>query len=200
MGVFVQRAEFIKGCTALAAMPTAEIPEMAVVGRSNVGKSSLINRITGQKKLARTSAVPGKTQECNFYSVSLGKGRNTQRLCLVDLPGYGYAKFSKEKREDLSRLTVEYLQDREQLAIVCLLNDCRRDPGIEELAVRDICWKFERRLLIVLTKMDKLNRKETQERLAALSKSYQLEAADFVQSGEGMPADELWSRVSLLLS
>ena len=117
----IDRVDFVKGATSLAHMPEGSIPEFAFVGRSNVGKSSLINRLLDRRNLARTSSTPGKTQEINFYLVN-------ETFHVVDLPGFGYAKVSKRQREAWQKLIGTYLMARPQLAAVFQLVDARHDP------------------------------------------------------------------------
>ena len=116
------QADFFTGASAPVHFPNSEFPEIAFVGRSNVGKSSLINSIVRRKQLALTSSTPGKTQQINFFVVE-------QVWMLVDLPGFGYASVGKTKRLEFSKLNYSYLEDRNQLKMVCLLLDSRRDPS-----------------------------------------------------------------------
>jgi GTP-binding protein len=132
--------------------------ELAVAGRSNCGKSSLINALTGRAKLARTSSTPGRTQQIIFFHVSLGSEH--QPFYLVDLPGYGYARASKGARQAWGELVTSYIDSRETLRALALLNDARRPPADEE---RDLlAWASDRglRTLVVLTKADKLKKSE----------------------------------------
>ncbi|NGX39694.1 MAG: putative GTP-binding protein EngB [Chlamydiae bacterium] len=127
------------------------LPEVAVVGRSNVGKSSLINHLTNHKNLAKVSRSPGKTQTINFFSIE-------ERICLVDLPGYGFAKVSKNQREKWGRLIDEYLEKRECLKLILLLCDLRHPPTKDDIAFAKWALHYKRDLLIVFTKGDKLKR------------------------------------------
>jgi GTP-binding protein len=193
-------AEFIAGASSIASLPESDLPEVAFVGRSNVGKSSLINRITSSRKLARTSSTPGRTQELNFFKAEIRTETSSSQFHLVDLPGFGYAKFSKKQREYLSRFTVEYLSQREQLVAVCLLNDCRRSPQEDEMAVREIAYQCDLHLLVVATKYDKLKQKEQQKCLKALSQAYGLEVSDIVIEGEKLKRPSgLAGRIAMLL-
>lgn len=133
--------------------PETTLPEIAVVGRSNVGKSSLINHFTQQKKLAHVSAKPGKTQLINFFSLK-GKG------FLVDLPGYGFAKVSKDIREKWGNLIQAYLESRKNLRLLLLLIDLRHPPTKDDLAFAKWAAHFQKPLLIIFTKADKLTTNE----------------------------------------
>jgi GTP-binding protein len=200
MGEHIKSAEFVAGFSSAAKMPKAGYPELAILGRSNVGKSTFLNRIAERRALARVSSTPGRTQELNLFQLTLTTESGEERkLQLVDLPGFGYAKLSKERREELSFLTVEYLQRRKGLRLVCLLNDCRRAPERDEAAVRDLAYEAEIPLLVVLTKVDKLNRKERDRELSARAKEFGLEPEDVVVSGEKEPLAPFWERVERIL-
>lgn len=141
-------AMFATGAVQPDQFPPSNYPEVAMIGRSNVGKSSLINTIVRQGNLARVSNTPGKTQEINFFATNAGFG-------LVDLPGYGYAKVSKGKREMFSALIKAYLLERENLAAVFVLVDSRHDPMPIDLAMIEELEFAGRPYVVVLTKCDK---------------------------------------------
>jgi len=128
-----------------------ELPEIAIVGRSNVGKSSLLNHLTSNKKLARVSSTPGKTQLLNFFIFN-------EELCLVDLPGYGFAKVSKKKRLDWGDLIQKYLHERKSLKLILLLIDSRHPPTRDDIAFAKWALHFNKPLLVVFTKVDKLSK------------------------------------------
>ena len=154
-------AEFVKGATAPEHFPVSNLPEVAMIGRSNVGKSSLINSLVRSSKMARVSNTPGKTQEINFFVTDLG-------FMLVDLPGYGYAKVSKVQREQFSSLIKTYVLKRKQLAVTCVLVDARHDPQPLDLAMIEEL-EFERRpYAVVLTKCDKLKPLALEQRVMQL--------------------------------
>lgn len=142
-------AEFVKGATAKEHFPVSPLREVAMVGRSNVGKSSLINTIARRGGMARVSNTPGKTQEINFFVTDAG-------FMLVDLPGYGYAKVSKTQREQFSKLIREYVTQREPLVLTCVLIDARHDPQPLDLAMLEELELAHRSYVVVLTKCDKL--------------------------------------------
>jgi GTP-binding protein len=151
--LFAREARFVAGASTAAALPGDKLPEIAFAGRSNVGKSSLVNALTGRRTLARTSNTPGRTRQINFFSLD-------KRLMLVDLPGYGYAEASKIEVRRWTALLRNYLQTRAALRRVCLLIDSRH--GIKEidhplmLMLDDAGVSYQ----IVLTKTDKLGANE----------------------------------------
>ena len=136
------------------------LPEIAFSGRSNVGKSSLINKLLNRKSLARTSATPGKTATINFYKL------DTMRL--VDLPGYGYAKLSASEKQRFSQTIEHYFDDDRDLRLVLQLIDMRHPPTANDLQMLDYLVECEIPFVIVLTKADKLNKTEREKRLSAL--------------------------------
>ncbi|MCU0620995.1 MAG: ribosome biogenesis GTP-binding protein YihA/YsxC [Gemmatimonadales bacterium] len=148
------------------------LPEIAVIGRSNVGKSSLLNALTGRKGLARVSATPGKTQTMNVFRLP--------GFYLVDLPGYGFAKASKVNRAAYRRLVEGYLTARDTLAGVVWLLDVRHDPSKDDLAFQELLAESGRPALAVLTKADKLGRQQQRTQLHAIAAALGL-ADDEVQ-------------------
>ena len=148
--IFVGACDFTRGVDKLDQLHDADLPEIAFAGRSNVGKSSLINALTGRKALARTSNTPGRTQQLNFFNLG-------GRLYLVDLPGYGYAKVSKEKRGDWTQVMKDYLRGRPTLRCAFILVDSRhglKDSDREMMKMLDETAVLYR---IILTKCDKAN-------------------------------------------
>ena len=140
-------------------LPASTMPEVAFSGRSNVGKSSLINRLVNRKTLARTSATPGKTATINFYRL------DTMRM--VDLPGYGYAKVSDSERRRWSELIEGYFDDDRDLRLVLQLWDMRHDPSKDDYQMLEYMVERGIPFIVVLTKSDKLNKSERAKRLAA---------------------------------
>jgi GTP-binding protein len=147
----------LKPVTFIGSFPTADfhvqppLPEVAFLGRSNVGKSSLINALVGRKAIARTSKSPGKTRDLNVYQVA-------EQLYLVDLPGYGYAQVSKAERGRFATLIDRYLRTRASLAGVVWLLDIRRNPSAEDLTLSDKLAEWEVPVMVAITKGDKLGR------------------------------------------
>ena len=166
-------------------LPASSLPEVAFSGRSNVGKSSLINRLLGRKSLARTSATPGKTATVNFYRLD--------SLRLVDLPGYGYAKVADSERRRWSELIEGYFDDDRDLRLVFQLLDIRHTPSKDDYQMLEYMVEREIPFIVVLTKADKLNKTERAKRLVA----FEQELADYdgitvipfsAASGEGAAA------------
>lgn len=147
--LFAQPCEFVGGAGEFAALPKARLPEAALVGRSNAGKSSLINALTGRRALARVSDTPGRTREINFFRLG-------NRLMLVDLPGYGYARAPKEMARQWQDLIVSYLRGRAMLRRVCLLIDARRGLMPADREAIELFDAAGASFLAVLTKADKV--------------------------------------------
>ncbi|MEO5589641.1 MAG: ribosome biogenesis GTP-binding protein YihA/YsxC [Gemmatimonadaceae bacterium] len=148
----IRELEFLGGLAAAGGWrPETSLPEVAFAGRSNVGKSSLLNRLVRRKAFARVSKTPGRTREINFFRVN-------SQFILADLPGYGYARVSKEKQADWKPLIEGYLRHTAALAGVVLLMDIRRVPSDDDVAMLDFLVELELPAVIVLTKIDKLSR------------------------------------------
>ncbi len=180
----------------VADLPEPGAPEVAFLGRSNVGKSSLLNRLAGRKRLARTSSTPGKTRLLHVYRVEDEK----RALRLVDLPGYGWAKVSKAERRGWRTLVEGYLGARGPLRLAILLQDLRRDPTDDETELLD--WLAQRGVptVVALTKVDKLKPMRRAERARSLREAFGLEPDDVVatsaETGAGIP--ELWKVIDSL--
>lgn len=162
-----EKARYVLSAPTVDILPVSEIPEIAFFGRSNVGKSSLLNFLAGQKHLARVSKTPGRTQALNLFEAKL----NTQPIWILDLPGLGYAKLSQSAKESLSSALSDYLDQRKQLKCVVHLLDCRRDPNPEDIALSQDFRSHISHYLAVLTKIDQLplsKRRDTQKRFASI--------------------------------
>jgi GTP-binding protein len=146
-------AQFVASALALGDCPQWERIEVAIAGRSNVGKSSLINAVTGVKGLARTSKTPGRTRALNFFSIGDG-------LAIVDLPGFGYAKMSHTEAARTGAMLSEYLERRRNLAAILILIDVRRGPQRDELSLAEASRRRGLDVIVVATKSDKLSRSE----------------------------------------
>lgn len=192
----VLRAEFISSASGIASLPEEGLPEIAFVGRSNAGKSTLINRLCERKKLVHASKAPGRTQTINFFEVQLRlESGEEQSLILVDLPGFGFAKFSKEKREELSQLTVDYIRDRRSLACVCLLNESKRLPERDELAIQKLVSAAQRKFIMVISKTDRLSKRELSKRIVSLQEAYKIPSEQIALSSKEISPSELWTKI-----
>lgn len=160
----ITSAEFVKSAVWPNQYPPATMPEIAFVGRSNVGKSSLINALVGRKKLAKTSNTPGRTQLINFFTVS-------NRLFFVDLPGYGFAKVPRSVKKDWGEMIEIYLRERRNLALVVFILDVRRDPGEDDLSLRDWFDHYRIPYAAILTKADKLSNQQALGRKKLIEKA-----------------------------
>lgn len=166
-------------------LPKSDLPEIVFSGRSNVGKSSLINKLVNRKALARVSATPGKTATINFFKVDACR--------FVDLPGYGYAKVSKNEKERWAELVEGYFADKRNVALVLQLVDMRRDPTPDDVDMINFLLETERPFAVICTKCDKLNKTETAaqiERYHELFSEYDIPFYPF-SSVKGTGADEL---------
>ena len=175
--------------------PTDGKPEIAFAGKSNVGKSTLINAMIGRKALARTSSQPGKTRTINFYDVE-------DVLYYVDLPGYGYAKAPKTEIERWGKMIEEYLNKRETLKGIVMLVDIRHDPGENDKIMYNWLKHYNYDIIVVATKMYKIKRSQTQKQLSAIKKGLNLEPGDRLIpfSGETKAGvDELWEVLENLI-
>lgn len=156
--MIIKNAELETVCGITSTLPKNGLPEVAFAGKSNVGKSSLINGLLNRKALARTSAQPGKTQTINFYNIN-------RELYFVDLPGYGYAKVSLEVKEKWGRMVERYLNTSKQLCTVFLLIDIRHEPSAND---KDMyAWILDRGYepVVIATKLDKINRSQVSKHL-----------------------------------
>lgn len=168
--------------------PKQPLPEFAFVGRSNVGKSSFINAMIHRKNLARTSSAPGKTQTINFYNVN-------ENLRLVDLPGYGYAKVSKSKRDTWREIIGEYLADREELLEIFLLVDIRHAPSELDRQMYEYILQSGFSGLVVATKSDKIKRSQLAKQISLIQQTLHIDDRDYIipfSSEKKDMVDEMW--------
>jgi GTP-binding protein len=194
--LFAQECNFIWGAADQANLPEATLPEIAFAGRSNVGKSSLVNALTGRKTLARTSNTPGRTQQLNFFDLG-------GRLILVDLPGYGYAKESKSKVSAWTKLVKDYLRGRVTLRRICLLIDGRHGLKPNDIEIMDMLDRSAVPYQIVLTKMDKVKKADQAavlEKTAAALKQHAAAHPEvaFTSSEDGTGVAELRASLATL--
>jgi GTP-binding protein len=183
----VTSSQYITSVVSLDSLPKARFPEIAFAGRSNVGKSSLINTLLGRRRLAKTSSTPGKTRMLNFYLVN-------ENVFFVDLPGYGYAKVAKDFRNRWSNLVEPYIRDRETLTGVIHLIDCRHEPTQNDSQLSEWLDFYQIPSLVALTKADKLSRPKSMLALNVAAKTLQREEDQCVlfsaKTGQGKA--EIW--------
>ena len=194
--MIIRNIEFLGGMSEKGGWrPPSDLPEIAFAGRSNVGKSSLLNTLVRRKSFARVSRTPGRTREINFFRVNNG-------FVLVDLPGYGYARISKEKKAEWRPLIGEYLRRTTQLRGIVLLLDIRREPSDDDRAMLDFLADVEVPTIVALTKSDKLSKTAAQARAAEISRVLSLETDQVIQfsshTGEGR--EELLEAILALLA
>jgi GTP-binding protein len=183
-------AEFVKSATKPSEYPQGNFPEVAFAGKSNVGKSSLINALVNRKNLAKTSSSPGRTQIINFFLVN-GK------ISLVDLPGYGYSKVSLQVRKNWKPMVESYLQTRKEIRLVVLILDARRGVSPDDLALLDWLDYHKIPSLIVLTKVDKLSQIERARQKRALAENSLLaeKSPAFFSAVTGEGREEVWKMI-----
>ena len=158
MGINLQRAEFLRSAVSPRDFPRDSLPQIAFAGRSNVGKSSVINRLLNRKNLARVGAAPGKTTQINYFTID-------NAFYLVDLPGYGYAKVSKAERDRWGRLMEQYFADRALMSLGGLIVDARHKPTADDCTMAQWYKEAECPFLVVANKLDKLKKKEIEPNL-----------------------------------
>lgn len=168
----IKQCEFVGSFFALDKIPRDRRPQIAFAGRSNVGKSTLLNHLVGRRRMAKVSNTPGKTRSLNFFLIN-------DRFNFVDLPGYGYAKVSKTERASWAKLIEGYLKTSEQLAGLVFLLDCRREPNEDDFQMLD--WLADNQLptIVVVTKTDKLNRDKTRRKLMQVEAQLGLPTIEF---------------------
>ncbi len=191
----VLSAEFVKSATIPSEYPPGNLPEIAIAGKSNVGKSSLINTMVNRKNLARTSSSPGRTQLINFFRVN-------GNLSMVDLPGYGFAKAPLEVRQAWKPMVETYLQDRGTIRLVILILDSRRGLSSDDSTLLDWLDYHSIPTLIALTKADKLSQFERARQKKLLAGTRLLEGRPllFFSAHTGEGKDELWGLIQKAVS
>ena len=183
----ISSVEFVGAAAKPGTYPKLSHPEIAFAGRSNVGKSSLINRLLN-RKIARTSSTPGRTQQLNFFTIN-------QKLTFVDLPGYGYARVSKQERQQWQRLIEDYLINAHNLRGVVIIVDIRRGPETEEAALCDFLTHHNRAFVLVATKCDKLKRGQVEQQRKAIATRFGSIPPLLFSATSGMGIEELWREV-----
>lgn len=191
MKINIHNAEFLLSGVKKEHYPVTNLPEIAFIGRSNVGKSSMINKLLNRKNFARVSATPGKTATINFYRID-------NQLMLVDLPGYGFAAASKGERNALSDVIGEYLTERRQLMQLILLVDARHNPTADDIKMLQSIKSAGGMAVVIATKTDKLSKKQLEENLDRIVEKLDLQDGDIllpfsVKSAES--AENFWDYV-----
>ncbi|MFB5267274.1 ribosome biogenesis GTP-binding protein YihA/YsxC [Paenibacillus enshidis] len=188
----VTKSEFIISAVRPEQYPADGLPEVALAGRSNVGKSSLINRMINRKNLARTSSTPGKTQQLNYYLIN-------DELYFVDFPGYGFAKVSKSLRQAFGDMIETYLTRREPLKLVLQMVDLRHPPSKDDLMMHEWLKHYNLPLCVVGTKADKIPRTRRDKHIKVIKQELGIGPGDLFipfSSEEGLGREELWEVIS----
>ena len=186
----IRSAEFILSASSPWQFPQPTLPEIAFAGRSNVGKSTLINSLLNRKKLVKTSSTPGKTQLINFFNIN-------DKFHFVDLPGYGFAKVPENVRKQWQRLIESYLQERESLRNVVLIIDSRHGPTEQDRQLKEWLDYYERPVLIVASKVDKLKRGQIQKHLKIIRQDLALDTTPLAHSSlEKGRREEIWKNLN----
>ncbi|MFD1362175.1 ribosome biogenesis GTP-binding protein YihA/YsxC [Lentibacillus salinarum] len=184
----VTEAEIVISAVSQQQYPKNHLPEIALAGRSNVGKSSFINKLIQRKNLARTSSKPGKTQTLNFYKIN-------DLFYFVDVPGYGYAKVSKKEREKWGVMMEEYFATRDVLKACVLITDIRHEPTEDDVLMYDYLKHYELPVIVIATKLDKIPKGKRVKHLNQTTRALNIDSGDVVipfsaETGEGK--DDAW--------
>ncbi len=192
--MIIKSAEFITSAVKPSQYPPAVLPEIAFAGRSNVGKSSLINTLVNRKRLVKTSSTPGRTQLINFFNIN-------EKFSFVDIPGYGYAKVPASVKKKWGPMIETYITTRKTLKGVALIMDLRRTPGPEEMNMLDWLNHYDIPSVPVLTKSDKLSKTRQKKQLKEISNTLSADKDNFIlfsaKSRQGK--DEVWDVVKKLI-
>lgn len=189
--MIIRKAEIEAVAANPSGYPIKGYSEVALAGRSNVGKSSLINTMVNRRGLARISSTPGKTRTINFYNIN-------DEIYIVDLPGYGYAKVSKEEKEKWGSMIEDYLYERENLKLIVLLVDIRHEPTKDDIMMFKWIKATNSRVVVVATKSDKLTRNQANKNIALIRKCLNMDKKDTLipfSSETKQGRDELWELI-----
>jgi len=192
--MIIKSAEFVKSAVKPAQYPDAVLPEFAFTGRSNVGKSSLINTLVNRKRLVKTSATPGRTQLINFFLIN-------KMFSFVDLPGFGYAKVPASVRKKWGPMIETYLSTRKTLKGVALIMDVRRIPGIQDLNFIEWLYYYNIPGILILTKADKLSKTKRLTQKATIAKALSVDKDDLIlfSAKSRLGKDVVWDAVEGLI-
>jgi GTP-binding protein len=203
--ILLKNARFVISGPDVDHLPKTNVPEFAFLGRSNVGKSSLINLVVGQHNLAHTSRTPGRTRLLNYFSATLQKSvqqdgevvRQEKDLAIVDLPGYGFAKMSDTERQRLSDVMSEYVSSRPQICATLHLVDIRRDPTAEEQAISRQLRSVKASYILVATKADKIVKSQRKAAMIKIADAFSIRTDDVILSSvtEKFGQQEIWERM-----
>jgi GTP-binding protein len=188
------KVSFLKSAFQKEHFPAADRPEIAFAGKSNVGKSSLINTLTNRKKLARTSSTPGRTQAINFFDIN-------GRVYFVDLPGYGFAKVPLQVKKSWGKMVEAYLKSRPNLKTVVVILDIRREISPDDLGLLDWLDHYQIQPMVILTKVDKLSRNQAFSRSKTLGKNledYGITNPILFSAKTGQGREEIWELIEAI--
>src|SRR5216684_8929920 len=188
----ITSAEFLKSAFKEADWPHGTMPEVAFLGRSNVGKSSLLNSLLGVRGLARTSSTPGRTRALNFYLIN-------EQFRFVDLPGYGYARASKEMKSEWGAAATEYLAKREHLVLSIQIVDSRHEPTKQDLQLHEWLEHHEKPHIIVATKSDKLSSNELRRNIERAKSAFENERIVVYSAVSKRGHDDAWNAIQAAL-
>jgi GTP-binding protein len=189
--VKVNQVELVISAVRPEQYPEGDLPEFALAGRSNVGKSSFINKMIGRNSMARISSKPGKTQTLNFYKIE-------ETLYYVDVPGYGYAKVSKKEREAWGKMIETYITSREQLKAVILIVDLRHPPTNDDVVMYEFLKHYDIPCIVIATKADKIPKGKWQKHLKVTKDTLEMDQEDelvLFSSETGLGKDKAWSAI-----
>jgi GTP-binding protein len=189
--VKVNQVELVISAVRPEQYPEGDLPEFALAGRSNVGKSSFINKMIGRNSMARISSKPGKTQTLNFYKIE-------ETLYYVDVPGYGYAKVSKKEREAWGKMIETYITSREQLKAVILIVDLRHPPTNDDAVMYEFLKHYDIPCIVIATKADKIPKGKWQKHLKVTKETLAMDQEDelvLFSSETGLGKDKAWSAI-----
>ena len=187
----IRSSEIVVSAIRKEQYPAEGLPEIALVGRSNVGKSSATNALLNRRNFARTSQTPGKTRTINFYKIN-------NEFYLVDLPGYGYAKVSKSEKDKWGVIMERYLQDRQELCAIFLLVDIRHEPTNDDVMMYEWIKHFGYNCVVIATKADKISRGQYQKHISIIRKKLQLEKDEKViplSSSKKTGVEDVWNEI-----